>query len=173
MRAAMPTQLVVVAGATGGLACAQQGWRRGAWASGQKNNPFAGDGAEWRAVATPCPGHARSPIADIPLAPGPPASPLARPPARQASRAPALARLRPCAPPAAPSMLPRVAGAALAALGRAPPGLGARGFAAAAAAAAAATGPHFCIVGSGPAGFYTADKARCVEAVGRRGRCHC
>lgn len=34
--------------------------------------------------------------------------------------------------------------------------LGARAFAAAAAATSA--GPHFCVVGSGPAGFYTADK---------------
>lgn len=36
--------------------------------------------------------------------------------------------------------------------------LGARAFAAAAAATSA--GPHFCVVGSGPAGFYTADKVR-------------
>ncbi len=32
------------------------------------------------------------------------------------------------------------------------------------AAAAASSGPHFCIVGSGPAGFYTADKVRTVKS---------
>ena len=53
-------------------------------------------------------------------------------------------------------MLPRMASAAASGLLRPAGGLAARGFAAAAAAAAA--GPHFCIVGSGPAGFYTADK---------------
>lgn len=37
-------------------------------------------------------------------------------------------------------------------------GLLSRGFASAAAAATA--GPYFCVVGSGPAGFYTADKVR-------------
>lgn len=60
------------------------------------------------------------------------------------------------APLAPGTMLPRAAGSLLSALAR--PGsamAGVRGFA---AAAAAAPGPHFCIVGSGPAGFYTADK---------------
>lgn len=54
-------------------------------------------------------------------------------------------------------MLPRIVGAAAGGLLRPAGALAARGFAAAAAAAA---GPHFCIVGSGPAGFYTADKVR-------------
>lgn len=52
-------------------------------------------------------------------------------------------------------MLPRIASATAGGLLRPAGALAARGFAAAAAAAA---GPHFCIVGSGPAGFYTADK---------------
>lgn len=49
-----------------------------------------------------------------------------------------------------------LASSAIGALLRPGPGLLARGLASAAAAAAA--GPHFCVVGSGPAGFYTADK---------------
>ncbi len=51
-------------------------------------------------------------------------------------------------------MLPRIASAAAGGLLRPGGTLAMRGF----AAAAAAAGPHFCIVGSGPAGFYTADK---------------
>jgi hypothetical protein len=58
-------------------------------------------------------------------------------------------------------MLPRVAGAALGALLRPGGGQLARTLASAAAAGGGASGGlQFCVVGSGPAGFYTADKVR-------------
>lgn len=55
-------------------------------------------------------------------------------------------------------MLPRLASASLGALLRPGGGGLARTLASAAAAAEGGAGLQFCVVGSGPAGFYTADK---------------